>query len=60
MLDTETMLIQLLHISTMIFEMEFTPELKRIFMKKLHIIKCMISHASHLVKLINETEYNCR
>ena len=60
MIDIETMLFQLLHITTTINELNFPPEIKKIFYDKLNILKCMIAEASNLMKLIKNTEVNER
>ena len=60
MIDIETMLFQLLHITTTINELNFPPEIKKIFFDKLNILKCMIAEASNLMKLIKNTEVNER
>ena len=60
MIDIETMLFQLLHITTTINEFNFPPEIKKNFFDKLNILKCMIAEASNLTKLIKNTEVNDR
>ena len=53
---TDVIIIQLLNISLQLLELDFPEKVKKVFLNKLDIIRCMAIQALNLLKRIDETD----